>query len=190
MSKRVDPFPNIGHIVVCEDRLCADEPAFAIIDIRHGGTEDGTGRTDILSVHWDNGHLVRCVGRGCGSHGTGGTPVLPVCHVVNGRDARCPSQPPHEEADGELALHVVERVGGNDEALLEHTVKRPSKRLEVRRLKMLELRELSKDTARDLVMDAHEELREQLAPRNANLVEITVVRGVDDRYIRLVLART
>ena len=37
-------------------------------------------------------------------------------------------------------------------------------------------------------MDAHEELGEKLAPGNADLLEIAVVGGVNDRYVCLVLA--
>ena len=55
------------------------------------------------------------------------------------RSRRFIRKSPHEEANGEVALHVVEGVCGNDEALLERCVKRPTERLEVGRLEMLQL---------------------------------------------------
>ena len=36
MAKRVYPFPDVGHIVIRENRLRADELALTIVHVRHG----------------------------------------------------------------------------------------------------------------------------------------------------------
>ena len=98
-------------------------------------------------------------------------------------------QPPHEKADGELAFHVVERVGRRDKTPRKSAAESLSELFEIRRHQMFQCRELPDDASRHVIVNAHQKLRKKFAPRNADSRKIFVVCCMDDGDVRFVHSR-